>query len=254
MDGLRLLITIITVCFNSATTIADTLRSVSMQRNVEFEHIIIDGASTDTTLEVVKANGGHVARIISEPDHGIYDAMNKGVKIANGDVIAFLNADDIYIHDHVLSNVHNIMSSGAVDVLFGDVVYVDPVRPGSRMRRYNSGRFTPARLAWGWMPAHPALFMKRDVFTTTGMFRTDYKIAGDYEYVVRAFSRSSWSYQHVREVLVHMRTGGISTRGFRNTLLLNREVLRALRENDINSGWLKVLSKYPAKLLEYFHT
>ena len=244
---------VITVCFNSAQTIADTLASIAAQTHPEIEHIVVDGASTDGTLEIIKRHGTHVARLISEPDRGIYDAMNKGLGLASGDVIGFLNADDVYADNGVLERVSAIMARDDLDALFGDVAFFSSNDPQRDVRIYRSVRFRPDRIAWGWMPAHPALFVRREVFQRAGAFRTDYRIAGDFEFVARAFGKHTLRYRHLPEVLVRMRTGGISTGGWRNTLLLNREVLRACRENGIPTNMLKILSKYPAKLLEYFH-
>jgi glycosyltransferase involved in cell wall biosynthesis len=246
-------ISIITVAFNAARTIADTLESVAAQVHPEIEHIVVEGASTDGTLEIIKRHGKRVTRIISESDHGIYDAMNKGMHAATGDVIGFLNADDIYAHQNVLTTVVDLMEHEYLDALYGDVEFFRTGYHACTLRRYSSSRFRPDRIAWGWMPAHPALFVRREVFQRVGGFRTDYRIAGDYEFVARAFGKNSLRYLHLPEVLVRMRTGGISTSGWRNTLLLNQEVLRACRENGIKTNMMKILSKYPAKLLEYFH-
>ena len=244
-------ISIITVAYNAAATIADSLHSVATQSHPEIEHIVVDGASTDGTLETVGRHGKHVAQLISEPDHGIYDAMNKGLRLATGEVIGFLNADDVYADNGVLERVSAIMAKEGLDALFGDAEFVSSVRPNHPLRRYRSDRFRPERIAWGWMPAHPALFLKRSVFECFGQFRTDYRIAGDFELVARIFHGGTLTYRHLPEVLVRMRTGGISTGGWRNTILLNREVLRACRENGIPTSLPKILSKYPAKLLEF---
>lgn len=246
-------ITIITVAFNAAHTIADTLESVAAQTYPHIEHIVVDGASTDGTQAIVERHGKHVARMISEPDRGIYDAMNKGLRLATGDVIGFLNADDVYADDEVLDRVAAIMQREKLDALFGDAEFVSPAQPDRSLRRYRSERFRPDRIAWGWMPAHPTLFLRRQVYERFGQFRTDYRIAGDFELVARMFHGGTLRYRHVPEVLVRMRTGGISTGGWRNTLLLNREVLRACRENGIRTNLPKILSKYPAKLLEFLH-
>ena len=245
-------ISVITVCFNSAQTIESTLRSVANQTDAEVEHIVVDGASTDNTATILQSHSHQLARVISEPDCGIYDAMNKGLGVATGDVIGFLNADDVYAHHNVLATVAEIMGREDLDAMFGDVEFF---RPGSQIRtfrRYSSARFRPNRIAWGWMPAHPTLFVRREVFQQAGLFRTDYRIAGDFEFVARAFGKNTLRYHHLPQVLVRMRTGGISTGGWRNTLLLNREVLRACRENGIPTNILKILTKYPGKLLEYF--
>lgn len=244
---------IITVCYNSAQTIEDTLRSVAAQTWPDIEHILVDGGSRDGTLTIIERYRQSLSKVISEPDHGIYDAMNKGVHAATGDVIGFLNADDFYAHADVLGDVAKLMNREHLDALFGDVEFFRPEKPALAVRRYSSASFRSERIAWGWMPAHPALFLRREVFQRVGPFRTDYSIAGDFEFVARAFWRQSLRYRHLPEVLVRMRTGGISTGGWRNTLILNREVLRACRENGIPTNMLKILSKYPAKLLEYFY-
>ena len=177
--------------------------------------------------------------------------MNKGLRLATGDIIGFLNADDVYADTGVLARVSAAMETGRLDALFGDAEFVSPNRPGHPLRRYRSGHFCPGRIAWGWMPAHPTLFLRRHVYDRFGLFRTDYRIAGDFELVARMFHGDTLKYRHVPEVLVRMRTGGVSTGGWRNTLLLNREVLRACRENGISTSLPKILSKYPAKLLEF---
>ncbi|HSW61835.1 MAG TPA: glycosyltransferase family 2 protein [Dissulfurispiraceae bacterium] len=245
-------ISIITVCFNSEQTIESSLRSVISQTGVEREHILVDGASTDGTLDVIERHHDKLTKMISEPDRGIYDAMNKGLRVATGDVIGFLNADDVYSHQNVLAMVVEIMKREHLDALFGDVEFFSPENMDRTVRRYSSAHFCPERIAWGWMPAHPALFLKRSVYERFGLFRTDYRIAGDFELVARIFKSGSLKYQHMPEALVRMRTGGISTSGLFNTILLNREVLRACRENGISTNWLKILLKYPVKLLEFY--
>lgn len=244
-------ISIVTVAYNAAHTIGDTLASVAAQTHPDIEHIVVDGASTDGTLAVVARQGGHVARLISEPDKGIYDAMNKGLRVATGDVIGLLNADDVYADDGVLARVASTMTHERLDALFGDAEFVSHARPGRPLRRYRSDRFRPDRIAWGWMPAHPTLFLRRQVYERFGLFRTDYRIAGDFELVARVFHGNTLKYRHLPEVMVCMRTGGISTGGWRSTLLLNREVLRACKENGIRTSLPRILSKYPAKLLEF---
>lgn len=244
-------VSIITVAFNASSTIADTLDSVAAQTHPDIEHIVVDGASTDGTVAIIERHGKHVAQMISEPDKGIYDAMNKGLRLATGDIIGFLNADDVYADTCVLERVSAIMEKENLDALFGDAEFVSSAQPDRPLRRYRSERFCPDRIAWGWMPAHPTLFLRRQVYERFGLFRTDYRIAGDFELVARMFYGGTLRYRHVPEVLVRMRTGGISTGGWRNTLLLNREVLRACRENGIPTSLPKILSKYPAKLLEF---
>ena len=240
------------MAYNSAPTIVDTLRSVARQSHADLEHIVIDGGSSDATCDLVRAHGERVSMLVSEPDQGIYDAMNKGLALASGEVLAFLNSDDCYASGDVLAHMAQVMAQDErLDAVLGDVVFFDPSRPRRTVRRYRSGRFHPGLLAWGWMPAHPALFVRRRVFEQAGPFRTDFRIAGDYEWIARAFGPGQLHYQHIDEVMVRMCTGGVSTGGWRNTLLLNQEVLRACRDNGIRTHWLKILTKYPAKLLEF---
>lgn len=212
---------------------------------------MVDGASTDSTLALVRAHQLDSMKLISEPDHGIYDAMNKGVAAATGEVVCFLNADDLYADTGVLARIAMRMDQERLDALFGDVAYFHSSSPQQIIRHYSSRHFRPDRIGWGWMPAHPALFLRRAVYERFGLFRTDYRIAGDFEFVARVFHGDTLNYRHEPEVMVRMRTGGISTGGWRNTLLLNREVLRACKENGIRTSLPRILSKYPAKLLEF---
>ena len=250
-DPFRMKISIVTVAFNSGATIGQTLDSVAQQSHGDVEHIVIDGGSTDGTVDIVRRHGASVGRFVSEPDRGIYDAMNKGVAAATGEVVGFLNADDRYAHVDVLAHIDALFRQSPLDAAYGDVAFFRPEQPGELVRRYRSDRFKPQMIGWGWMPAHPALFVRRSLFESAGPFKIDYRIAGDFEWVARAFQAKNLRHQHVPEVLVHMQTGGVSTRGWRNTLLLNQEVMRACRDNGIATNWFKILSKYPAKLSEY---
>ena len=245
------LISVITVCYNSAATLGRALQSVADQDWPRVEHIVIDGASKDETAEVIEHFRSRLAFVLSEPDEGIYDAMNKGLGRASGDIVCFLNADDRYASNSVLSRVATLMHEIQLDALMGDVGFFHEADPQRMVRRYHSNHFTPGRLAWGWMPAHPALFLSRAVVQRVGRFKTDYRIAGDYEFIVRVFHGHEVRYRHLPEVLVNMQTGGASTGGFGAKLRLNREVLRACRENGLQTNIMKILSKYPAKILEF---
>jgi len=247
-------ISVITVCYNSAETIAHTLQSVRGQTYGNVEHIVVDGGSTDNTLMVVAVEGSHVTKLVSEKDNGIYDAMNKGIRIATGDVVAFLNADDFYKDADVLAEVALAMQTEQLDALYGDVEFFRPGQQNVVVRRYNSRRFTAGRLGWGWMPAHPALFVRRVLFERYGTFRTDYRIAGDFEFIARVFRHPELRHRHLPESLVRMQTGGISTSGWRATLQLNREMIRACRANAIPTNWLKMLLRYPFKAVEFIRT
>lgn len=245
-------ISVITVCYDSQTTLERSIQSVVAQQWPEVEHIVIDGGSTDGTLAILERFRPHLAALVSEPDKGIYDAMNKGLLRATGEVVCFLNADDEYADASVLTEVAQQMHTHRLDALVADVGFFKAGEPSRLIRRYRSDRFSPQKLAWGWMPAHPGFFLRRDVAQRVGLFKTDYRIAGDYEFVVRAFHGQQLRYRHLPRVLVHMQTGGASNNGWRAKVLLNQEVLRACRENGVSTNMAKILSKYPAKLLEMF--
>jgi glycosyltransferase involved in cell wall biosynthesis len=246
-------VSVITVCYNSARTLERALQSVAEQDWPAVEHIVIDGASTDKTKEILERFQSRLAYLVSEPDKGIYDAMNKGLAHATGDIICFLNADDHYASTNVLSMVASQMRDDNLDALMGDVEFFHEGNISRTVRRYRSDRFHPRRLAWGWMPAHPALFLRKEVVQRVGWFKTDYRIAGDFEFIVRAFHGHLLRYRHFPDVFVRMQTGGVSTAGWRAKIRLNQEVLRACRENGLHTNLLKILSKYPLKLMELLH-
>jgi glycosyltransferase involved in cell wall biosynthesis len=242
------LFSIITATYNSGATIANCLASVNSQ-DVPIEHIIIDGVSSDNTLEIVRKISPH-ARILSEPDQGIYDAMNKGIRLATGDIIGILNSDDFYAGPQALENVLACFQVSGADSLFADLVYVRPDNLNRVVRYYSGAGFTPNMFAWGWMPPHPTFFVRREVYKRYGLFSTDYKIAADYEMTTRLLARHKVSYTYMPEVIVRMRTGGVSTRSLKSNLILNREILRACAENDIKTNYFKVYSKYFTKLFQ----
>lgn len=246
-------ISVITVCLNSEATVARAVQSVVAQEWLDVEHIVIDGGSTDSTYEILNRFNKHLAALVSEPDQGIYDAMNKGLARASGEIVCFLNADDHYADHSVLRDVAQQMISHKLDALVADVGFFKADDPSRMIRRYRSDRFSPQKLAWGWMPAHPGLFLKREVVERVGKFRTDYRIAGDFEFIVRAFHGHNLRYQHFPRVLVHMQPGGASNNGLRAKFILNQEVLRACRANGVPTNMVKILSKYPLKLLELLH-
>lgn len=246
-------ISVITVCFNSEASIQKAIDSVAAQTWPNIEHIVIDGASRDATVGIIQRNMQSIAHFVSEPDTGVYEAMNKGLKLATGDVIAFLNSDDVYQDAQVLETVARSMQEQGLDALYGDVEFFNSAAPEKTVRTYDSGRFKVSRIAWGWMPAHPALFIRRNIYKKFGYFHEDYRIAGDYEFIARIFKDGRLKSRHLSRVLVRMQTGGLSTAGLRATYLLNKEILRACRQNGIASNWLMVLSKYFFKVRELFH-
>ena len=244
-------ISIITVSHNSANTLERTLNSVANQTYQNIEHILIDGNSTDNTMSIVAKSGKHLAAVISEPDSGIYDAMNKGLSLATGDVVAFLNSDDYYSSRETIMEVAQEISTNELDILSGNVAFFRPDSEEKIIRIYNSGRFNIKRLSLGLMPAHPALFISRSVLIHAGGFKIDYKIAGDFELIARIVTHQRLRINHFPKVLVKMQIGGISTSGWRARFLMNQEILRACTENDIKTNIFKIWLRYPLKALEF---
>ena len=242
-------ISIVTVVYNNANVIKSAIDSVVNQTYKNIEYIIIDGKSTDGTVEIIQSYGDKISKFVSQPDSGIYDAMNKGLKLATGDVVGILNSDDMYMSVDIIEKVVAIFETHAVESMFADLVYVQPENLEKVVRYYDSSYFSPTKFAYGWMPAHPTFFVKREVYEKYGYFKTDYKIAADYELLVRFLSKYQISYFYLKMPLVKMRLGGVSTMNLRSTFILNKEILRACSENGIYSNWFMVLSKYPKKLL-----
>jgi glycosyltransferase involved in cell wall biosynthesis len=244
-------ITIITAVRNAASTIGATLDSVAEQSYPDIEHVLVDGLSTDATMEVVDRHRGRLSQVLSERDNGIYDAFNKGLRLATGEVVAFLNADDVYSTPDVVQVVHDAFQRSGTGAVFGDVEFVRPREPDRVVRHYSSKRFSSRRLRYGWMPAHPSLFLRRRLFEQFGGFDASYRIAGDFELVARLFGREHVEFEYLPRVFVRMRTGGASTRGIRSTLTINREILRACRQNGISTNMAFLWARFPSKLMEY---
>lgn len=244
-------ITIITVVFNGEKTIARTLKSVIAQNHVGVEHIIVDGASTDGTLSVLEKFQKNISKLISEPDKGIYDAMNKGLKLASGEIIGILNADDYYANPNVLKDICHIFESPEIDAVYGNVEYFSSANPEYVIRIYSSAHFHPDKLSIGVMPAHPALFLRKRVYEKYGLFDINYKIAGDFDLIARIFKDGNLKSIYVPRVLTRMQTGGVSNKSIGNTILLNKEILCSCRNLKIPTNYFKLLTRYPRKFLEY---
>lgn len=241
---------IITPCFNNVDTILDTLSSVRSQKNVEIEHIIIDGGSSDGTIEKIKASSLKVDYFITEIDHGIYDAINKGVSVASGDVIGVLNADDFYASNLSLSIIQEEFLSGNWDAVYGNVNLVRPNNLMKVVRKFNSKYFRPHRLEWGLMPAHPALYLSRKIYQNNGFYDCNFKVAGDFEYIARIFTHGVIKAKYISCTIVTMRTGGASSFSFKTIGLINREMLRACQINSISTNYAKLAIRYLVKIRE----
>ena len=244
-------VSIIMATYNRASTVVRAIMSIEDQSYPDIQLIVVDGASDDDTVSLVEPLLGDGDVLISEPDKGIYDALNKGLKLATGEIIAFLHSDDLYSNVDVISKVVEQFSDDSIDAVYGDVSFF-PIEDDKKITRiYRSDKLSKKNLAWGKMPAHPAMFIRRRVYNRIGGFETDFKIAADYEFLCRMVQYPNLKALHLDSVLVRMQTGGASTGGFRSTILLNKEVMRALRNNRIFTNIFMILSKYPSKLLEF---
>lgn len=248
-------ISIVTACFNSEATIIDTLRSAAEQTHSDIEHLIIDGASQDNTLTLVQRHGAHVANVVSESDNGIYDALNKGIARASGEVVGFLHADDVYADPNVLAHVAQAFLDPEVCAVFGDLQYVKKEDTSAVVRHWQSSPFSAQRLAWGWMPPHPTLYVRREWYERLGGFDTRYRIAADYFSVLQLFSQPGFKAVYLPEVMVKMRLGGASNRSIANIIRKSREDLDALRRSNVGAfGGLGALFwKNVSKLGQFHH-
>lgn len=248
-------ISIITATFNSGKTIVETMESVLRQNYTDFEYLVIDGGSTDDTMEKVKTyqpRFGARLKWISEKDRGIYDAMNKGVKMATGDVVGILNSDDYYTDIDILETVvASFESNKRLDAIYGDIHFVKDGVPDKCVRYYSSRLFSPFGLRFGFMPAHPSFYCKREVFEKAGLYCLDYKIGADYEMMVRLFKKYKIKSKYINKDFVTMRTGGASNNNVRSRLTLIKEDVKACRENGIYTNSLFIMLKFLYKIFEF---
>ena len=231
-------ISIITVCFNSSKTIEKTFQSVLNQKYNNIEHIVIDGGSSDSTLKIIKKYKKNVSKFISEPDKGLYDAMNKGIKLATGDIVGILNSDDIYSDSKVLHNIAKFHKQNNIEVSFGNVLQITNL--GKITRKYSGKNWSPEKLKIGYMPPHPSLFFKRELFEEYGNYHLDFISGADYELIVRFFLKNNVSWKFSNITTTKMLIGGISTSGLSSYILISKEICKALKKNGIKFNFLKV--------------
>ena len=243
-------ISIVTVVYNNRDTIADAIKSVLGQRHADIELIVIDGASTDGTLEVLAGYASKIAVLVSEPDGGIYDALNKGIDRATGDVVGFLHSDDLLADDQAISRIVACMEDSTVDAVYGDLVYVRKDDPMRVVRTWKASEFTQSALAHGWMPPHPTFYARRSVYERLGKFDTTFKIAADYDCMLRIL-KSGVGVTYIPHLQVRMRVGGVSNRSLSNIVKKSREDIRALRKNNI-SATVALICKNARKLPQFF--
>ncbi len=240
-------VSIITVVYNGAEFIRDCIESVVNQTYADIEYIVVDGNSTDGTVEIVQSYGTKVARFISESDKGLYDAMNKGIRLATGDVIGLLNADDFYRHNRVIENMVATLERTGSDAVYGDMLYVDRTDTRKLKRYWRSGWYSENAFLWGWMPGHLSFFAKRQLYLDYGLFRVDMKSAADYELMLRFIHKNKAKLAYMNEVTIVMRAGGVSNSSLQNRLRANRDDRRAWQLNGLKpyffTFWLKPLRK-----------
>lgn len=244
-------ISIVTVCYNSAATIRDTLESVLSQTYNNIEYIVVDGASKDSTLDIVNEYAGRISTIVSEPDKGIYDAMNKGVNLATGDFVGILNSDDIFASATTIEKlVEFLLANPGCDASYADLVFVERDNTDSVTRRYSSKGFSPWKVRFGFMVPHPTFYARKKLFEQYGVYTLGYRVSADFELMARFITRRINLQRH-DAVMVKMREGGISTTGFWWKVHQNMEIVRACKENGIYTNIFMVAMKIPFKLASY---
>ncbi len=243
-------ITIITATYNNEDTIEETIKSVASQSYSNIEYIIIDGKSEDKTLEIIERNNNKF-KIVSEKDDGIYDALNKGIIHATGDIIGFLHADDIYANNTVIEEVVEKFAQQNTDAVYSDLHYVSKTDITKIIRDWQSGEFNYSKLKKGWMPPHPTLFVKTEIYKQFGNFNTNYKIAADYDLMMRFFGKHKITISYLAKVTIKMRVGGQSNKNIKNILLKMKEDLKVIRTNEIG-GFLTLVRKNTSKISQFF--
>lgn len=262
-------ISAVTVTYNSAKTVEDTIKSVLGQEYKDYEYIVVDGGSKDETVEIIKAYekkfddlkaeclkaGGAVPsfRWISEKDKGMYDGINKGIRMATGDVVGIINSDDFYHRTDVFTKIAEAMSDGT-EAIYGDVRFVSPDNLEKTVRYYSSKNWSPSRFRFGFMPAHPSFFERKENFEKYGYYQYDYHIAADYELLIRHLYTNKVKAKYVPLDFMKMRTGGRSTNGLQSNIVLNREIVRACKENGIWTCMPLLFMKYFIKVFELIKT
>lgn len=244
-------VSLITATFNSGKTLADTLSSLESQTYQNIEYIIIDGSSTDDTLNVIKVNSTRVSKIISEEDSGIYDALNKGIRHASGDIIGFLHSDDILAYPDAIKDVVDMFEINNSEAVYGDLDYVSRSNTSNIIRSWKSTGYSRYKIIFGWMPPHPAFYMKRSCYERLGGFAIDYKISADYESLLRYLWTHRISLSHIPKVLVKMRLGGISNRSITSVIKKSFEDIKAMKTHGII--WpLALVGKNFSKIPQFF--
>jgi glycosyltransferase involved in cell wall biosynthesis len=246
-------ITIITATYNSSETIKDCIESVNNQTYPEIEHIIIDGGSKDNTIQIIESLDNRVKLVISEPDDGLYYAMNKGILHASGEIVGILNSDDIYINNSVLERVMEVFTNTGTDCVYADLFYVDSVNTDKIVRHWKTSQYKQGAFKKGWHPAHPSFFLRNTVYKKYGDFDLSFILAADFELMLRMLEKHHITSQYIPLPLVKMRFGGESNRNISNIWNQNIECIRAFKKNDLDSGFLYPFYRLIPKLSQYFN-
>ena len=247
-------ISIITVTFNSASFINHCLDSIKKQTYDDIEHIVVDGASTDSTLSILKSKRSQLVALISKPDKGIYDAMNKGINLATGDIIGFLNSDDIYANNHILSNVAKVFEDDPLlDSCYADLLYTNKNDTNKIIRYWKASQFKLGSFSKGWCPPHPTFFVRRSVYERLGKFDINYHFASDVDLMMRFLEKHKIKSQYIPEVWVKMRMGGATNKNLKNIWFQNKEILHSLNKNNLSTNLFKFLIfKIISRILQFF--
>lgn len=245
-------VSIITVCYNSAAYIRTCIDSVVNQTYKNIEFIIVDGLSKDNTMEIVRSYGDKIAKVVSEKDKGIYDAMNKGISMATGDIIAILNSDDLYYDTHVIENVVHGFENSKSDILYTDIVYINDDNLDKIVRYYSPKNFKIKDLEYGLIPPHPGVFVRKKCYDAFGSFRLTYPICGDYDLLVRLLYVNKVPASYLPIIATKMRTGGNSSLGFKTVMRINKERRRSCEENNVPTNYIKLYIKYVEKFFQLF--
>lgn len=232
-SNVTLKISVVTAVFNRAGSVATAIDSVQFQSWTNVEHVIQDGGSTDGTIDIIRKRSRSNTSLVSEHDGGIYDAINRGISRATGDIIGLMHSDDMFSHPRVLDKVAIAFTDPTVDGVYGDLQYVAADDPERVVRHWRSGEYHPSLLVKGWMPPHPTLYLRREVFDRFGLYDTSFRIAADYDAMLRYLVKGQLKLAYIPEVLVKMRVGGESNRSLGRIILKSREDLRALRNNGV---------------------
>jgi glycosyltransferase len=245
-------ISIITVVWNNKETIKDAINSVLFQTYEDIEYIVVDGNSSDGTIEIIKSYGNKITKFVSEKDKGIYDGLNKGISLAIGDIVAFLHSDDIYASDSIIEEISKVFKSDeSLDGIYGDLVYTSKNDTSKVLRYWKSKKFYKNLLSKGWMPAHPTFFLKRKVYEKYGNFDLDFKIAADYDFMLRVL-KSGIKVEYIPKVLYKMRVGGESNKSIKNIILKSKEDLKALKRNKVG-GIFTLIIKNLSKIKQFIN-